>query len=40
MGYNEPEMCVRHFLLGEAIVPAPKIPATVVRYIADHVEPG
>ena len=40
MGYNEPEMCVRHFLLNEAIVPAPKTAATVVRYIADHVERG
>ncbi|CAN5923682.1 ATP-grasp domain-containing protein [soil metagenome] len=37
MGYNEPELCVRHYLLGEAIVPAPKRPASVVRYIADHV---
>ena len=38
MGYNEPEMCVRHYLLNEVIVPSPKTPAKVVRYIADHVE--
>jgi carbamoyl-phosphate synthase large subunit len=38
MGYNEPEMCVRHYLLGDAIVPGPKMSAKVVRYIADHIE--
>ncbi len=37
MGYNEPEHCVRHYLLGEPIVARPKTPANVVRYIADHV---
>ena len=37
MGYNEPELCVRHYLLGEPIVAAPKTPASVVRYIADDV---
>ena len=37
MGYNEPELCVRHYLLGEPIVAGPKTPASVVRYIADHV---
>jgi carbamoyl-phosphate synthase large subunit len=38
MGYNEPEMCVRHFLLEEPIVPSVKTPGRVIRYIADHVE--
>jgi carbamoyl-phosphate synthase large subunit len=38
MGYNEPEMCVKHYLLGETITPGPKTPAKVVRYIADHIE--
>lgn len=37
MGYNEPELCVRHYLLGEPVVARPKTPASVVRYIADHV---
>jgi carbamoyl-phosphate synthase large subunit len=36
MGYNEPEMCVRYYLKGEKIVPAPRIPGRVVRYIADY----
>ena len=37
MGYNEAELCVRHYLLGEPIIAGPKTPASVVRYIADHV---
>jgi carbamoyl-phosphate synthase large subunit len=36
MGYNEPEMCVRHFLWKEALRPAPKRPGAVVRFLDDH----
>ncbi len=36
MGYNEADMCVRYYLKGEEIKPAPRIPGRVVRYIADH----
>ena len=36
MGYNEPEMCVRHFLLHETLQPTRKRRGTVVRFIADH----
>lgn len=37
MGYNEPEMCVRHFVLGETLSVSPKRGGKVVRFIADHV---
>lgn len=37
MGYNEPEMCVRYFLMGEKINPAPRKPGKAIRYIADHI---
>ncbi len=36
MGYNEPEMCVRYYLMGEKILPAPRIPGRAIRYIADY----
>ncbi|MEK7866794.1 MAG: ATP-grasp domain-containing protein [Planctomycetota bacterium] len=36
IGYNEPEMCVRYFLLGEACGVAPKRALKAVRYIEDH----
>jgi len=36
MGYNEPEMCVRYYLMGESIVPAPRKPGRAIRYIADY----
>ena len=36
MGYNEPELCIRYFLLKESIKPAAKIQGTVIRYIADY----
>ncbi len=40
MGYNEPEMCVRHFLGGEALRPSVKRPGSAVRFIEDHVVDG
>jgi carbamoyl-phosphate synthase large subunit len=40
MGYNEPEMCVRHFLRGETLSPSVKRPANVIRYIEDHLVDG
>lgn len=36
MGYNEPEMCVKYYLMGEAIKPAPRIPGRAIRFIADY----
>ena len=40
MGYNEPEMCVRHLLWNEPVKPAVKCPGSVVRFLDDHfVEP-
>ncbi len=36
MGYNEPEMCLKYYLTGEKIVPAPRIPGRAIRYIADY----
>lgn len=37
MGYNEAEMCVRFYLMGERIKPAPRKPGRAIRYIADHI---
>jgi carbamoyl-phosphate synthase large subunit len=35
MGYNEPEMCIRYFLLQESIKPGTRTASRAVRYIAD-----
>jgi len=40
MGYNEPEMCVRHFLWKEALQPTVKRPGSVVRFLDDHFVEG
>jgi carbamoyl-phosphate synthase large subunit len=40
MGYNEPEMCVRHYLWKEALRPTTKRPGAVVRFIDDHFVDG
>lgn len=40
MGYNEPEMCVRHFLWNEALEPKAKRPGSVVRFLDDHFTEG
>jgi carbamoyl-phosphate synthase large subunit len=40
LGYNEPAMCVRHFLWGEKPQPAPRRNAKVVRFIEDCVIDG
>jgi carbamoyl-phosphate synthase large subunit len=40
MGYNEPEMCVRHFLWKEALRPTVKRPGSAVRFLDDHVIDG
>lgn len=37
IGYNEPEMCVRYFLLGQECVASPKRALKVVRFIEDHI---
>ncbi|NJO25194.1 MAG: ATP-grasp domain-containing protein [Bacteroidia bacterium] len=39
MGYNEPEMCLKYFLLQEDIKPAEKVRGSVVRYISDNFIP-
>lgn len=35
MGYNEPEMCVRYYLMNEPIKPGKRTASRAVRYIAD-----
>ncbi len=40
MGYNEPEMCVRHFLWNEKLAPTQKRPGSVVRFLEDHFVDG
>lgn len=40
MGYNEPEMCVRHFLWKETLKPTVKRPGAVVRFVEDHFVEG
>lgn len=35
MGYNEPEMCVRYYLMNETIQAGTKTARRAVRYIAD-----
>ncbi len=35
MGYNEPEMCVRYFLMNETIQPGKRTARRAVRYISD-----
>jgi carbamoyl-phosphate synthase large subunit len=40
MGYNEPAMCVRHFLWKEALRPTTKRPGMAVRFLDDHFVEG
>lgn len=35
MGYNEPEMCIRHYLMNEPIKTGKRTASRAVRYIAD-----
>jgi carbamoyl-phosphate synthase large subunit len=40
MGYNEPEMCGRHFLWKEVLQPTVKRPGSAVRFLDDHFVEG
>ena len=40
LGYNEPEMCIRHYLEKKRIEPREKTEACLVRYISDHINYG
>lgn len=37
MGYNEPEMCIRYYLMNETIKPGIRTASRAVRYIADYI---
>jgi len=36
MGYNDPEMCIKYYLINQKIKPSNKIPGKVIRYISDN----